>query len=161
MSNISNIDAIKSQELQNMTITSALNGTIDSTTSNSLSWIAPSTYTTTLGGNCTITTNAPSWMSVGNSIDYGYFKDTTMENLFLYLKEEEISEIFNKIVERESDSEKIKSIVSRVVRVRHFSEEFLLEYIQYMDMNDITVMHNADIKSGEYPNIALIIEGLK
>ena len=161
MSNMSNIDAIKSQELQNTTITSALNCSVDSATSNSLSWVAPSTYTTTLGGNCTITTNTPSWMTVGSSIDYGYFKDTTMETLFLYLKEEEISEIFNKILERESDSEKIKSIVSRVVRVRHFSEEFLLEYISYMDMSDITVMHNADIKSGEYPNIALIIEGLK
>lgn len=160
MNNMSNIDAIKSQELQNMTATSALNCGVDSATSNSLSWVTPSTYTSTLGGNCTITTN-PSWMTVGTTVDYGYFKDTTMETLFLYLKEEEISEIFNKIVERESDSEKIKSIVSRVVRVRHFSEEFLLEYIQYMDISDITVMHNADIKSGEYPNIALMIEGLK
>lgn len=126
------------------------------TTNTGSLYISPSTsnYTTALGNWTTIGSTA-------NFTDFSYYKDSTLESLFLYLKEEEISEIFNKIVERESDSEKIKSIVSRVVRVRHFSEGFLLEYISYMDMSDITVMHNADIKSGEYPNIALMIEGLK
>lgn len=169
---MSNINAAESQKIQNMTITSALNDTTcnstaalsnitASTASNTLLWPPSSNYTSTFGGSYITTTSGNPWTTLGDAISYGYLKDTTMENLFLYLKEEEISEIFNKIIERESDSEKIKNIISRVVRVRHFSEEFLLEYISYMDISDITIMHNADIKSGEYPNIALMIEGLK
>ena len=116
-------------------------------------YISPSTssYTTTLGN----------WTTIGSTSDFAYYKDSTLENLFLYLKEEEILDIFSKIVERESDSAEIKNIISRVIRSRHFTEDFLLEYISYMEINDILVMHKADIKSGAYPNIALMIEGLK
>lgn len=88
-----------------------------------------------------------------------------------YLNEEEIRDFLNKIIDRSSNSDNyeyeehaIKNIVTQIIGSKHFSEEFLLEFTHLINERvEYTLMrqHRQDIESGNYPNIALMIEGLK
>lgn len=78
-----------------------------------------------------------------------------------YLKEEELLEMLAKIVKRaetNNDKDTIKSVTSEIIRSRHFSESFLLNFVEYVSRDDIMVHHEDNIMSGEYSTLALVYE---
>lgn len=82
--------------------------------------------------------------------------------LSTYFTEEEIEIFIDKLIERvSSDSEdyyQVQQIIRDVVRMNHFSEEFLLKYIQHLAKSDIFVHHRSDIQSGSYKELKLFFE---
>ena len=83
-----------------------------------------------------------------------------LTTLLTYLGEAEISEILDKIITRGTDNEReVKAFIREVIRNRHFSEDFVLKYFEYVTTADIKVQHNSDILSHDYPALALAIEG--
>jgi len=82
--------------------------------------------------------------------------------LSTYFTEEEIETFIDKLIERvSSDSEdyyQVQQLIRDVVRMNHFSEEFLLKYIQHLAKSDIFVHHRSDIQSGSYKELKLFFE---
>ena len=65
--------------------------------------------------------------------------------------------IFDILIERAVDDNKYlkKQIISSVIRSRHFSEEFILKYFDYVGLPDIRCHHASDINSHNYERLAL------
>lgn len=105
----------------------------------------------TLGSSGIATTLAwdDSWYGTGKQI---------METTINVLKELEVSELLDKVISRNKDKSSVRSVISWTVRNRHFSEEFLIRYSDYLNITDIMVMHSPDIQSGEYSQLALMFE---
>lgn len=159
MTNYNKVSSISSNtnSLSSTTLPSNLD---DNTTT------ATSSY---LGSNITIGTTSsglswttPSYATVGY-MD-ATFNNDNLPDLFSFLKEEEIEEIFDKIIERADGKDNnsiVRDSISAVIKKRHFSEDFLMKYFQYTSIEAIMKEHSADIKSQNYTQLALLIEGLK
>lgn len=123
-----------------------------------------------LGSNIGIGTTAsglswttPSYATIGY-MDAASINNDNLPGLFSFLKEEEIEEIFDKIIERADGKDNdsiVKDSISAIIKKRHFSEDFLMKYFQYTSIEVIMKEHSADIKSQNYTQLALLIEGLK
>lgn len=138
----------------------AMQNTIATTSTSGLSYVSNGN----LAGNITITPSYTNWGQTNtdlNIIGYSSYTDSVLESFFSYLREEEISDLLDKIIERDTDGENTKTVVSRCIKSRHFSEEFLMKYAHLVSINDILVFHKADICSQNYPQVALLIEGMK
>lgn len=86
---------------------------------------------------------------------------TTFTKFFSYLKEDELASLLRDIQERNPDENDMKEMLKEIVTKRHLSEEFIMEFIGYIDLQDTLVMHRSEIKSQEYSQLALLIESSK
>ena len=84
-------------------------------------------------------------------------KTMELNNMLMYLTEEEIKDYCNKIIERDNDNYNITNMISAIVEARHFSEEFLKEFFNYIRMDSLWVQHRGDIISGQYSGIKLLL----
>lgn len=80
---------------------------------------------------------------------------------YLLLKESELLEYFEKIRLR-TDGIEFRVLLVDVIFNRHFSEEFILKFPEIIDenfmVNDIRQLYKADILSGEYASLALMLK---
>ena len=120
--------------------------------------ISPATtnlsYINTGGPILTVNNSSNWWTSVENLCI-----KSEIELLITYLSEKEIVEILSKVKSRMKDSDKnsYKTLLGRIVSRRHFSEQFLLDNFEDLDKSDILAKHEADIYSGEYTQLGLLI----
>lgn len=94
-----------------------------------------------------------------NSADIVYF-----QFIIDYLNETEIEDIINKLIERSisgDDNNLLKDVLNKIVSLRHFSEDFLIKFLDKLTVRSLMEQHSANIKSGEYSQIALYIETVK
>lgn len=94
-----------------------------------------------------------------NVTAFGRWRSAT-EIMMSYLSEETIDKMFDEILEKLEDSDKdsFEMHVKEAVRSQHFSEEFLIKYLEYLDEKTILKNHYEDIKSGKYSTVALYLE---
>lgn len=84
---------------------------------------------------------------------------TAFDAIIDVLKEEEIEEILDKLLNRNHDLiGKYNPTVGYIVSKRHVSEKFLKKYWDYLDKYTVMRLHRADILSGEYAEVALLLE---
>ena len=78
-----------------------------------------------------------------------------------YLQEDELTDLLNKIIARseliDEDKTTITAILSKLIKLRHFSEDFLMTFYSYLKKSDIYVLHTSDIVSGQYSQLALLL----
>ena len=55
------------------------------------------------------------------------------------------------------DKENFKTLIKYVVRFQHFSEKFLIQYLDYLDKETIMAQHKREIISGEYSTVSLYL----
>lgn len=118
-------------------------------------------------------TTAGSSITLGSGSTYGtlatgiyfngdcYSSDSQLKGLISFMTESEIDEMLTKITGRLNDAENmysLKSIISSMVRSRHFSEAFLMKYLSYISKDDIMAFHAGDVQSGEYSQLGLYLE---
>lgn len=151
------------------TATTAL--TSDDTTYSYSGTATTSINQSTLSLNTATTTGSS--ITLGSGSTYGtlatgiyfngdcYSSDSQLKGLISFMTETEIDEMLTKITDRLNDAENIyslKSIISSMVRSRHFSEAFLMKYLSYISKDDIMVFHAGDVQSGEYSQLGLYLE---
>lgn len=87
-----------------------------------------------------------------------YSYDTIpVSTIFSVLTEEEIKTLLE-IIHPRLDSGEFRKILKNVVQNSVFSEEFLLEYAEYLDKDVVMSLHGRLIKSGQYPTLATLYE---
>lgn len=74
-------------------------------------------------------------------------------NLLMYIDENSLKDLLIKL--KNDDLKQFKFAYSYLLLKRHFSEEFLLEFIEYTEKEDLLKMHASDILSESYKEIAL------
>jgi restriction endonuclease Mrr len=121
---------------------------------------SPSTSTSTTAGTySTIATSAsPSWIiSNGtlNSFSDIHLSDETRDILLETLKEDELDEILEKVKSR--SPELFETLIKDFVRNRHFTEPFLLKYVEYLSKDTIHRRHKEHLISGDYPTLSLLL----
>lgn len=149
----------------NLTTASSGNVTFTATPSNVDNWADSSNYSSLSTSLSTISTNANSqtYLYYGNSSHFQYEDENEkiISLLLDYLKEDELSELLDNIIERSDllnkDTEPIKSTIRRIVTHRHLSEEFILKYYEYLTKESILRLHTSDIASKQYANLALLL----
>lgn len=128
------------------------------------------TWTTGMTSNALKSSNSSNWATISTSstptiswggVDYasGYinFQDN-LGSLITYLKETEVENLLDTLIERAvDDTNTVKQIISAVIRSRHFSEDFVLKYFDYVSLPDIRCHHASDINSHSYERLALLI----
>lgn len=98
-----------------------------------------------------------SWGDTNYTTGYITVQDN-LGSLITYLKEPEIENMLDILIERAvDDNNLLKQIISSVIRSRHFSEEFILKYFDYVGLPDIRCHHASDINSHNYERLALLI----
>lgn len=113
---------------------------------------------TSAGTYSTIATSAsPSWIiSNGSLMDSSiHMSDETRDILLETFKEDELEKILITVKERNPDQ--FPNLLKDFVRNRHFSEDFLLSYAEYLTKEDIKRRHNEHLISGDYPTLALLL----
>lgn len=106
----------------------------------------------TWGNTGTIATTSAGW-GYGFDNRSEYFKC-----IFEYLNENEISEIVSKLISRGAEEKHIKGTLKYVLENRHCSEDFLMNFIDYFDLGDLKTRYSSQIKSQEYPRLALLVQ---
>ena len=118
----------------------------------------------------TVTNSSPFLVGYGNNMNtvYGYGayidpKPLDSGNFLIrtYLKEDELDSLLTTIKDRiteENDIESFRDLIRNLVYERHFSEEFLLKYIDYLTKQIVLIRHASEIKTGEYSQVALYFE---
>lgn len=148
--------------------------TSDNTTCSYSGTAITSVSPSTLSLNTTTTTAGSSITTLGSGSAYGslatgsiyftgdcYSSDSQLKGLISFMTETEIDEMLTKITGRLNDAENmysLKSIISSMVRSRHFSEAFLMKYLSYISKDDIMAFHAGDVQSGEYSQLGLYLE---
>lgn len=74
------------------------------------------------------------------------------------MQEAEIFEFLQKMESRGCDKTSFKHYVNTAITVRHVSEDFLIQFSQYITMKVLKEHYAAEIASQEYPTIALLVE---
>ena len=79
-----------------------------------------------------------------------------------YLSEDEIDTMLSNIKHRasylnEDVSLGLKGYIKNLVSTRHFSEDFLVKYYDYLSREDILIMHASEIATNTYPELALLL----
>lgn len=115
------------------------------------------TATLTLGSGSTYGTLAGGVYFTGDC----YSSEGQLKGLISFMTETEIDEMLTKITDRLNNPENmysLKSIISTMVRSRHFSEAFLMKYLSYISKDDIMEFHAGEVQSGEYSQLGLYLE---
>lgn len=115
------------------------------------------TATLTLGSGSTYGTLSSGVYFTGDC----YSSESQLKGLISFMTEIEIDEMLTKITDRLNNPENmysLKSIISPIVRSRHFSEAFLMKYLSYISKDDIMAFHAGDVQSGEYSQLGLYLE---
>lgn len=74
-----------------------------------------------------------------------------------YLKEEELSNIITSLIERGAEESNIKNFIEKILEKRHLSESFILQFIDYFNIDTLKMLYASEIKSQSYPNLALLV----
>jgi hypothetical protein len=78
------------------------------------------------------------------------------------LEEEELSSLFKTLLSKEGFPDRylkcVTGEIQRVVRSRHFSEEFILEFLEYLSADDVLAAHSFEIMSGKYSSVRLYLD---
>lgn len=131
--------------------------------------IATSGYITT-NTTSPLTVNMPyTSYAIGSSDCYISSSEVATLNVFFqYFTEKEVDELFDKMLSRtvkNSDENLIKYdqtsfIIQKYVQENHCSEDFLLKYynLKIININNINIKHSRYIRTGEYSNLALLLE---
>ena len=80
------------------------------------------------------------------------------ENLLKHLSDDEILTFLDSAISRMENPLDRKNAVRLIIRKQHFSEDFILHYIDYLDIEDIKVRHYRDMVTGGYHNLLLMLE---
>lgn len=129
----------------------------------STSTLALNTATTTSGSSITLGSGS-TYSTLSNGIYFTgdcYSSEGQLKGLISFMTETEIDEMLTKITDRLNNPENmysLKSIISSMVRSRHFSEAFLMKYLSYISKEDIMTFHAGDVQSGEYSQLGLYLE---
>lgn len=75
-----------------------------------------------------------------------------------YMGESEIIDLINKIFPRIKNDPEKEQFLRELVRERHFSEQFLIDYWDFLSKDIVLRNHRADIQSGDYSRLALMLE---
>lgn len=86
-----------------------------------------------------------------------YRPDYDMRDLLLCLKEDELLDIVRKAKDR-LDEGQFKKQLKMIVYEYHLSEDFLLEFIDFLDKDTVLHQHRRDITSGEYESLKCLYE---
>lgn len=122
--------------------------------------------------NTTTSTSTQNWITATNSglaSNYSYITTddlvyrSRIEDYLLtvikFLGEKEVDSLLEVLLIRGvNEMSDIKGVITYIIRHRHFSEDFLLKYFEHVTIEDIRVLHSADIASHDYPALALMIE---
>lgn len=110
---------------------------------------------------CVGTSSNSSYNTIASLSDYvtnSWYNDTDCySDLFDCLTESEISDLMSKAQTRLSDAT-FKRLIKQIVLSYHFSEEFLLEYAEFIDKDVVMRQHKKDIISGEYQALKCLYE---
>lgn len=119
-------------------------------------------------GNSGYSISCPSWASTATTTaaGYGYYNDylklTNYHQLFNcfieYLNESELNSIIMTLINRCAPAEDIKNIITDVLNSRHCSEDFIMSFVDYIDLEKIKDKYSSQIKSQEYPRLALLYQ---
>lgn len=135
-------------------------GTVSNVLSSSNASTSASTGLNIAGGSVSLGYNSTPCISWGGQ-DYtsGYLTvQDNLGSLITYLKEPEIENLLDTLIERAVDDQNtLKQIISSIIRSRHFSEEFILKYFDYVEIHDIRCHHASDINSHNYERLALLL----
>ena len=136
---------------------------LKSTTSGNL--YSDSTLTTWIDDSVKAISTTPSYIYTSDALTsmFSTSQDasasTAFDAIIDVLKEEEIEEIVDKLLNRDHTlSGKFNSTIAYIVSNRHVSEKFLKKYWDYLDRYTVMKLHRADILSGEYAEVALLLE---
>lgn len=88
-----------------------------------------------------------SWVTTGISDSYSF---TLNVNFIKYLSEAELREIISKLIERNIPEADLRIACTLFVECHHVSEQFLLDYDEYISYSSAMNLHASDILSGEY-----------
>lgn len=91
-------------------------------------------------------------------VDPADLYEVSFRKISEFLKEDEINDILNALNSRCTDRSFVRDSVRTVVRNKHVSEEFLLNWYEYLSKDDIMKFHKSEIVSQEYANIAVLIQ---
>jgi hypothetical protein len=125
----------------------------DSTSSGNIC-IGNSNYNTYTTATATYPYNIIDKMSSDSS---WYRPDYDMRELLLCLKEDELLDVVRKAKDR-LDERQFKKQLKMIVYEYHFSEDFLLEFIDFLDKDIVLHQHRRDITSGEYESLKCLYE---
>lgn len=132
--------------------TTAGNAYLNGITSGSI--VTPAVYTT--------------WS--GTNIDSKpYIETSTLNSFFQYFTEKEVDEMFDKMLSRKLKVDENEFnivydqsayIIQKYVQDNTCSEDFLMKYYNQKIINKATInmKHSRYIRTGEYPNLALLLE---
>jgi hypothetical protein len=127
-------------------------------------YVGTSTGNTCISNNWTpksATTAGTSLNSLFWGIDGSYCytdnRATYFSSIFEYLKEEEIIYLMDILIARAMEATDLKGIFQQI-NTRTFSEDFIMRYIDYFDLNLLKKQYSSQIKSQEYPRLALLVQ---
>ena len=105
----------------------------------------------------TIVNSNPYWATVATTNYESFFSDNEkmVSLLVTVLKESEIREILGRISLLKNESENWKKLLVKIVRSRHLSQEFLMNYIENLTFDDVKVQHYSDLATGDYSEVFL------
>ena len=83
-------------------------------------------------------------------------EEFSAEEFLSYMTEDEVTNILEKV--ELSNKSRLKNAVRWLVKNRHFSEDFLAKYLDYLYKNDILIKHMSDLNSRAYSKICLYYE---
>ena len=125
-------------------------------TSNGNTCISNNNWTTTSATTAGTSSSSIYWGINGN---YGYVDNraTYFSSIFEYLKEEEIIYLMDILIARAMETNDLKGIFQQI-NTRTFSEDFIMRYIDYFDLDLLKKQYSSQIKSQEYPRLALLVQ---
>jgi hypothetical protein len=112
-----------------------------------------------LSNNCTWKTD--NYTDAVQAIDSSYYQYKTYARIDFtdivdVLTEAELRNVID-LYKSRVNKDTFSSFIRTVVAGNHFSEDFLLEYLEDLDKGCIMNRHSRDINSGEYKTVALYL----
>lgn len=109
-----------------------------------------------------ISTATNSYFSTIGTVDFSNYYTTNLYSLTSilcnYMGESEIIDLINKLFPKIKNGSEKEQFLREIVRERHFSEQFLIDYWDFLSEDVVLRNHRADIQSGDYSRLALMLE---
>jgi hypothetical protein len=113
-------------------------------------------WTTTSAATAGTSSNSVYW-GINGSYCYTDNRANYFSSIFEYLKEEEIIYLMDILIARAMETDDLKGIFQQI-NTRTFSEDFIMRYIDYFDLDLLKKQYSSQIKSQEYPRLALLVQ---
>ena len=83
-----------------------------------------------------------SWMDISSTTNSISSAESALDAILSVLTENELIDIIQKMIERNESS--VRTFVSQIIKLRHFSEDFLIMFINYINRNKIKEINNIE-----------------